>query len=425
MTTAIDARAADQCSFDYAFLPVGDLRVETTPDPKSGKPVVTAVLVQDEPLIPTERFWTSCFARYGFNSAFFKYFDHAEVFGRISEREAKDKMRVCIERDANGKGTLLGVSNPTKPIVVYDELMDTLGRYGGRDLQYHNGIVESSHVPRSGHNVFQVGGDDFVNRFLLATPIDGYGAPNIYLSLLRQLCQNGVVGYAKLFRSSLALGKGDDDVTPSLTRALDGFNNDEGYAAIRHRAEAAQNSWLSVDEALKLYDVLVKLHSKKTIEDMGGMTPEGAKYVQKLLQVSDPDADNGFGSPVIAAYHAMTGDTSKIYGLANLDALSVKRKKTLPVKCRVMDAINLATEVATHYCTPEGGRRLQAWVGGLIAEEYDLEGTCDRFAEFKDFAVDAKSMAGISDGAIKGRKGTADHKGLGDASVIEDAASAA
>ena len=43
------------------------------------------------------------------------------------------------------------------------------------------------------------------------------------------------------------------------------------------------------------------------------------------------------GSPIIAAFHRMTGDVSQIYGLANVDALSVKRQRTLPVNCTVYD----------------------------------------------------------------------------------------
>jgi hypothetical protein len=418
-TSTPDAIAVYECSFDYDFLSVGDLRVETVEDPKTGKKTVTKVLVKDEPLNPTNRFWVSLFARYGFNSAFFKYFNHQETFERISQTEKADRMRLCIERDADGNGTLLGVSNPKKPIVVYDELMEMLGRYNGTSIMYHDGIVESTHTPRSGANQFQIAGDDFVNRFLLSTPVDGYGAPNIYLSMLRLACSNGVVGYTKVFRSSLALGKADDDVTPSMTRALDGFSNDEGYAAIRQRLKAAACSWCSVHESQELYKLLVRLHSRKAIDDMGGMTLASAPKLASLLGnpvvVSVQTPEEGVGSPILKAFHAMTGDTSRLYGLANLDALSVKRKRTLPVKCKVMDVINFATEVATHYSTPEGARMLQAFVGGLVTEEYDMEGTADKYGEFADFLIDAKMEAGFTGSEYAG-KGAGEHRGIAMAS---------
>jgi hypothetical protein len=388
MVTAIADRPV---SFDYAFMPISDMAVKTIEDPKTGKKVVESVLVRDEELQPTERFWTSLYSRYGFNSAFFKYFDHAEVFNRISVVENNDRMRVCIERDHDGRGTLLGVSNPTKPIVVYDELMDMLGKYGGEDIKYHNGVVESSHIPRSNTNLFKIGGDDFVNRFLLATAIDGYGAPNIYLSLMRTICSNGFIGFTKAFRSSISLGKGSDDVAPSLTRALDGFGNDEGYAALRQRVETATVSWASVFEAQSLYTAVLRAQCRLTNKNIN----TNAVSIGNHLANSNHE-NSQVGSKLLLAFHQMTGDISKLYGLANVDALSPKRQRSLPVKCTVYDLMNFATEVATHYAKASGSRSLQGWLGNLIVTEYDMEGTKDRFADFADFHIDSKLSVGLT-----------------------------
>ena len=91
----------------------------------------------------------------------------------------------------------------------------------------------------------------------------------------------------------------------------------------------------------------------------------------------------------------MAGDLTSIYGLANMDALSAKRQRTLPSACRVYDLLNFASELATHHAKPEGGRKLQAFIGDLVSGEFDLEGTADQFADWKDFFVDtsAKSNA--------------------------------
>lgn len=385
MATAV---ADKTVRFDYTFMPIADMQVRTEEDPKTGKQTVSAVLIQDEPMAPTDRFWVSLYSRYGFNSAFFKYFSHAEVFTRISEVESNDRMRLCIERDETGAGTLLGVSNPSKPIVVYDEIMELLGRYNGESIAYTNGIVESTHAPRQGANSFKCGDFDFVNRFMMATPIDGYGAPNIYLALLNLATEAGVVGYAKAFRAALALGKADDDVTPSLTRALDGFNNDEGYAAIRQRLESSLMSWSSVYEADSLYKLLVKCHGKSLIDDKGGVTSAKAVKLRQLLNApvdGKVENDGGIGSQLLIAYHRCTGDINRLYGVANLEALSAKRQRTLPVRCTVFDLMMLATEIAAHYANPTGARMLQAWVGNLLAGEFDMEGTKEKFVEFAEF----------------------------------------
>ncbi len=374
--------------FDYKYLPISDLQVEMQEDQKTGKQKVKSVLVHDEPLEPTDRFWFSLFARYGFNKAFFTYFDHAEVFERISQKESQDRMRVCIERDEKSGNRLLGVSNPTKPIVPHGDLMGLLGRYEGENISYANGIVESTHKPRVGNN-FDVGGDMFSHRFVMSTPIDGYGQPNLYLSLLRLICTNGMIGYSRAFRSTLALGKGNDDVTHNITRALDGFNNDEGFAVMRQRMEAATTSWASVYETNSLLSLLTKLHHGKqlnvNVDDPRLL--ERSPSISSHLNVSGNDP---IGSPLVKAFHEMTGDTSRLYGLANLDSLSIKRQRTLPVKCTVYDALNFATEVATHHAEPEGSRQLNAWVGGLVSNEYDMEGTKDKFGDFADFHITRK-----------------------------------
>src|SRR5438445_155010 len=94
------------------------------------------------------------------------------------------------------------------------------------------------------------------------TALDGYGRPSVYLSLLRLVCSNGAVGYSPAFRSELSVGRGDDGVAFALTRVLDGFNNEDGYAALRQRFESAAKSWASVNEAQKLYKLLARLHGR-------------------------------------------------------------------------------------------------------------------------------------------------------------------
>jgi len=371
--------ATNDMKFEHKYIPVNALRVKTKVNERNGRVEVDRVMVNDEPMEASDRFWTSLFARFGFNGSFFKYFTHAETFERISERE-RGMVRLCVERN-DDTPRLLAVSNPAKPVVGYDDLMGILTGYRGESINYVNGIVESTHAPRVG-GAFSVLGDMHENRFVMQTPIDGYGQPNLYLSMLRQVCENGMIGLARAFRSSLALGKGDDNVGPSIIRALDGFNNEDGYAALRQRLEAAGTSWLSVFEAQQLYKQLVRLHH-------GGNLSRAPKS-------GTVKWDSKAASPIISEFHRLTGDIAETYGLANLDALSPKRQRTLPVKCTVYDAINFTTEVATHYAQPEGARRLNGFVGTMISGEYDMEGTKDRFGEFADFLVDAKMGSGLT-----------------------------
>jgi hypothetical protein len=134
----------------------------------------------------------------------------------------------------------------------------------------------------------------------------------------------------------------------------------------------------------------VKLFSRRRIGCDGAVGDETG--IASLLDSGrslhgDPEET---GSPVIAAFHRMTGDISQTYGLANIEALSAKRQRSLPVGCKVYDLLNFASELATHHADEQGARASQAWLGTLISGEYDLENSCDTFDEFQDFFLDTK-----------------------------------
>lgn len=394
------ATALKDVSFEYNVLPIRELEVVSEVDKKSGKNRVSHVIAGGEKFAPTERFWTSLFARYGFNSSFFNFYSHAEVFDRISQKMSNDRMRLCVERGAESR--LLAVSNPSKPVVDYSELSDLVGRYGSENVSYSNGIIESTHQPRATHgHTFKVGVDDFKHQFVLSTPIDGYGQPNVYLALLRLLCTNGAIGYSRAFRSQIALGKGDDNVLPQLVRTLEGFGNDEGYAAMRQRFESSQKSWASVYEANMLQRTLYKMYAGRDVADTGGQAlPKGTSIATWFARNKHEwigNSEDAVGqTPIFRAFDNMTGNASRIYGLANVDALSVKRQRTLPVQCTMYDLLNFATEVATHYATTGAARKLQGWVGETISNEYDMENTKDSYTEFADFHLDAKMAGGLT-----------------------------
>src|SRR5439155_8882106 len=124
---------------------------------------------------------------------------------------------------------------------------------GGGSPTFHAGILTSTHVPRSGEHAFRIGPDQFQNRFIMEVPVDGFGQPRIFLSLLREVCTNGAVGYSRAFRSDVRVG---DDAGHTLERAMAQFDHDEGFAALRQRFASAQDSWASLHETIRLQKVL-------------------------------------------------------------------------------------------------------------------------------------------------------------------------
>src|SRR5262249_30991578 len=158
---------------------------------------------------PSQRFWTSLQVRFGFSANIFKFFAHEEVFARIAQVSSSDRIRWCVERDDKGKGTLLAVTNPRSGVIRHDDLTALLRRYEAEGVTYANGCVRSTHPQRFGGK-FAIAGDEFRNKFIIDTPIDGFGRPSVYLSLLRLVCSNGAVGYSKAFRSELNVGNAEN-----------------------------------------------------------------------------------------------------------------------------------------------------------------------------------------------------------------------
>jgi hypothetical protein len=366
--------------FEYGVTRIKDLQVKTRGD-GLGKQIVESLELDGRPVQPSQRFWTSLHVRFGFTSNIFRYFSHAEVFQRIGQAAPDDKIRWCIETEDGRPDTLLAVTNPTAASITYDDLMDLLGDHGAQTTRYSKGVVTSEHAPRF-NPVFQVSGDGFQNKFIIDTPIDGYGRPAVYLSMLRLICSNGLVGYGPTFRSEVSTGKGESGVRFVLERVLGGFNNEDGYAALRQRFESAAKSWASVHEATRLYKVLSRLHGRGEVHGKAPVTARGGDGIGECES-----------SPLFHSFHKMTGDLSRIYGLANVEALSAKRQRTLPAACKVYDLLNFASEVATHHATEAGNRMMQAYIGELISGEYDLEGTVDQFSDWRDFFIGHEQTA--------------------------------
>jgi hypothetical protein len=349
------------CTFQYGFTTVGQLRASYERRRRAGKVNLTGIVIDGQEVAPTKRFWKSFFIRFGISDSVFRYFEPPEVFQRISERFPDDTIRYCIERGQGDQRRLLAVSNPTRSVIRHGEVVQLVSQYGGRDHAYADGVVTSTHIPRSGEQPFRIGGDQFQHRFVLETPVDGFGHPRVYLSVLRLVCSNGMVGYGRAFRSDISLGK---DISHCIGRALETYDNGEGYAALRQRFESAQSSWASVRESLQLYKCLIKVRDRQDLK-----TETAVRDLNRL-----------------------TGNLNEIYGLANMDALSPKRQRILPTRCRVYDLLNFASEIATHHSNALGARSMQAFIGGLIADEYDMEGTAEAVTEFSDFFVQGDGL---------------------------------
>jgi hypothetical protein len=134
------------------------------------------------------------------------------------------------------------------------------------------------------------------------------------------------------------------DPQHSIERALGHFANNDGFSAMRDRFESSQRSWASLRE--------VRLLERQLDTVSWGLT-DGASSRR-------------------AAFRRMVGDYEARYGIASVDALSVKRQRMLQANCRVYDLLNFATEMATHHAPPQAAARLHGWLGSTLTDGYEL-----------------------------------------------------
>jgi len=372
--------------FDYDECHLKDLSCNTVAD-KLGKQIVTKVKLADEEFAPTQRFWDSLCSRFGFSPSIYKFFNHRETFDRISGVCKDDKIRISIQKtpsnsemQTNWVPKLLAVTNPDAPLITGSDIIRLMNSLDAEKITYSGGIVTSRHKPNTVMD-FDIGGDTHQTKLTLDTPIDGYGRPNIYLELLRLVCENGVTGLARAFKSSVILGKiGGLDI---LERVMESYSNEDGFIAMRSRVLSAQKSWASVLECTKLAKLLWKLSS----ED----------FKPEVIQTTNVKGPNGHRNRLVEKLYETCGDLRAIYGVAQIDSLSEKRMRQLPSEATVYDLICFTSEIATHQLQPQASRTISGYLGNLIGGDiYDLENSCEEFKEFSDFldptSAEAKKM---------------------------------
>ena len=320
---------------------------------------VTRIILPDgRRMRVSDRFWSSFSSLHNLGRSTFTYFDHPEVFERITQKTG-NHVRLAFEATDDG-GRLLSCTNPAKPLLRLDEARDLVSRFDGIASAYANGVVAATFDCPFTAN-FKIGGDDFRTQFHVQMPVDGYGLPSSFLALLRLVCSNGMVAMSTAFKTTFQLGKESTSLQTVLERAMVTFNNEEGFHAIQQRMESSTTSWASLNEARRLRGCLA------TAALQEGMPP--------LLR-----------DQLLHEFDDACGDPLGIYGLTSQDEVSVRRARAIPVKATVYDLVNFATETTTHHLhDPIARSRIYGWVGDAITQEYDLEGTVTQFPDYADY----------------------------------------
>lgn len=382
--------------FRYETKRISDLSLVKTKDGEF-------IEVDGRRFVKTARFMDSLCSRFGFGPSIFNYFDHKEVFDRISakkkEKKLDDRVRLCMmmtppqelkamyaKQKREGKSgytpELLGVSNPDKVMVDGGRLMEVYNEHTPNLIGYANGAMTTVHEPRRPVE-FDIGGDAYRTAIYLEMPVDGYGKPTLYLGMMRLTTKSILVAYGKSFETGIILGKGDAAIY-TVKRVLGSYSNEDGFIAVKDRLKSAQGSWASVWECFQLAKLIAGFENMD-FQDSYARRVANQQLGEGMEFLADSLPTNLLRNEMIKKLYQVSGDLRAIYGVAQIDAIDIKRMRMLPAKCTVYDLIAFSTEAATYQLKPVSATQLQSFCGRLISETFDLEDSCKEFKAFDSF----------------------------------------
>jgi len=378
--------------FKYETVSIKDIECRGRYD-ENGHFHTDMVEVKGARVLPSGRFWNSVCSLYGIGPSVFKYFTPEETFLRISEKAKEDKVKLAIEmngqpdecKDGQPVNMCLAVSNPNKTIIHDDEAQRAFQRLRTKDLKYGEGKF-FSRVGLKRDIQFTIGQDLHDGYITCECPIDGYGRPQLFVSLLRTVCVNGMVGYAKAFKTEMILG---DEPERTMIRNIEAYSNEDGFCCLRDRLLAAQKSMASVFETALIGKAIWKLKEEDFTESFRNAVGDGGTDKHFLR------------NRLLETLSRKTGDLRAIYGVAQIDSISEKRMRQLPTKATVYDLICLATELGSHQLKPLPARQVLVAAGQSVGQEYDLEGSSNVFPEFDSFIDPESRKAMEANNAIR------------------------
>lgn len=321
---------------------------------KDGKNLENLSLVHnDQTFRTTRRFWNSLARRAGVGTSVFNLMDYDEFFERLASRRLigkRDRIRVVEDVRAN---RLLGAMSVDQRPLDFETYMEVVDKKGGSDVTYNGkGVISSLHS-LSGNPAMQIVDESFIPGIVVEAPIDGYGPPRIYLSIVRTVCVNGMVFRGSAFKTEIKVG--DQAIEYQIERAIDSYSNDEGFDAIAERIKTARTTWLSVNEA---YQIMTRF-------------------------MNDAQRNSELSTQMIRAFNKLVGNLNEKYGIVNLNQMSPKHRAVLSTEATVFDAVNFCSEQTSHRLNKSSNAHYISTIEGVIGDMltnpdgFDLEGVDD------------------------------------------------
>ena len=301
----------------------------------------------------SDRFYKTLAAELGIPFGVFGFFTPLEVMTRAAEKEPDLPLRVTVDtaRDqALGLTPDKGLPMPVKFIerVLHEDRRLQEAEYGNGMLSAMLDLDDPWNVPND--STYHV-------RVRCRVPVDGVGMPDMSLATWRQVCSNGAVAEAPLFRTKMEI---KDNSGEHFRRLLASFSNPSGIEMLQERMCTAAGTKASVGEVV-LLEGLIRRSVANTRNQM--------LLRERLNEIA--------ANPCVR------------YGVTDLTNIGQKKRPLLPVGCSVADLLNFASEIATHHADllkPES--TLQSFAGTLLSKDFDLEDLYPNALRTRNFYLD-------------------------------------
>ena len=298
----------------------------------------SGISFEGEKYKPSRRFLKGLAQRMKVSLSIFELFSPLEVVRRAAERAPDLPLRVTLDRQDHQALGLIEDKGVPIPAGNIEIVMKDDRRL--QDFDYRDGMIsgrfdlgEAWDVPNDSKYGVHV---------LTEVPVDGMGTPEATLATWRQVCSNGAVAEAPLFRTKMEV---KDSSGEHFRRLLTSFSNPRGVEMLHARLIAANGTKASVDEVHQ-----VETFIRRQVRD--------ARHQMLLCERLQEVADN----PCVR------------YGVTDLGAIGERRRALLPTGASVADVMNFVSELNTHHSTLlKNDNAANGLLGDFYAKNYDLE----------------------------------------------------
>lgn len=201
----------------------------------------SGITFEGEQYKPSRRFLKGLVQRMKVSLSVFELFSPLEVVRRAAERAPELPLRLTLDRQDHQALGLIEDKGVPIPAGNIEIVMKEDRRL--QDFDYHDGVItgrfdlgEAWDIPNDSKYGVHV---------LTEVPVDGMGTPEATLATWRQVCSNGAVAEAPLFRTKMEVKDSSGD---HFCRLLTSFSNPRGVEMLHARLVSANGTKASVDE---------------------------------------------------------------------------------------------------------------------------------------------------------------------------------